>query len=220
MKNCIYRLTSPSNKIYLGQCKNFKDRIRQHNYLSRNGHSPINRAIRKYGIENFDVDFLFVQETYNRKELNKVEKKLIKELNATDSKVGYNICKGGEGRQGPLSIETRKRMSLAKLGKPSNRKGTHTSDATRKRMSRAHSRPHSEYQKKRIKEGLSIPIEQYTLDGVLIREWKSAKQAILETQIKTVRDVLHGRQKTGGGFIWKYKDKNYVPSSKKRKHFR
>jgi len=111
-------------------------------------------------------------------------------------------------------------MSQSKLGKRSNRKGTPTTEETKKRMSKSHSRPHSEFQKRRISEGLSIPIEQYTLEGDLVKVWRSAKEAIIETGIKTVRDVLHGRQKTGGGFRWEYLDKSYSPSQKKRKHYR
>jgi hypothetical protein len=68
-----------------------------------------------------------------------------------------------------------------------------------------------------MSEGLSIPIEQYSEEGNLIKTWSSAKQAITETEICTVRDALHGRQKTAGGFVWQYADKNYIPSSKKRK---
>lgn len=220
MKNCIYKLTSPIGKIYIGQCKDFEKRKKQHKWLSSKGSSLINKAIKKYGIDNFNVEFLYFQDEYNHSLLNEKEKYFIKQHRSTDPKKGYNICTGGEGRQGPLSVRTRQKMSKSKVGKPSNRKGTRTSLKTRIQMSTSHSKPHSDYQKRRISEGLSIPIEQYSLDGQLIKTWKSAKQAILQTQIKTVRDVLHGRQKTGGGFIWKYVDKNYKPSSKKRKYFR
>lgn len=217
MDNCIYKLTSPSGKVYIGQAKNYSSRIRQHIVLSKKSDTLISRAIRKYGIDKFEVKFLYQQDQYNRPDLDKKEIFFIEKYKSTDKNLGYNICKGGEGRTGPLSKSTRKKMSEAKKGKPSNRKNTTTSEETRKQMRESHSKPHSEYQTRRISEGLSIPIEQYTLDGIYVRSWSSIKKAVSETKIKTIGDSLRGRQKTAGSFIWKYEDKEYKPSSKKRK---
>ena len=50
----------------------------------------------------------------------------------------------------------------------------------------------------------SKPIIQLTLAGELVAEHTSAKQAKLQTGITTIVDCLRGRQKTSGGFIWKY----------------
>jgi len=217
MINCIYKMTSPSGKIYIGQCKDFKLRTKQHIWRSKHPKSSIERAITKYGFSNFKVEFLYLAKKYDKYELNKKEIYYIEFYKSTDPSKGYNLCIGGEGRQGPLSKETKVKMSKSKIDKPSNRKGTPTSEETRKKMSESHKKPHSEYQKRRMSEGLSIPIEQYSEEGNLIKTWSSAKQAITETEICTVRDALHGRQKTAGGFVWQYVDKNYIPSSKKRK---
>lgn len=217
MKNCIYKLTSPSGKVYIGQCIDFEQRKKQHIYRSKNTKTLIERAIKKYGFHNFIVEFICVLSNYDRKCLNEKEKYFIQKYNTMDPGIGYNLCEGGEGRKGPLSSNTKQKMSISKIGKQSNRKNTPTSEETRKKMSESHRRPHSDFQKRRMAEGLSIPIEQYSLDESLIKVWSSAKQAMIETGITTVRDVLHGRQKTGGGFIWKYVDKDYKPSTTRRK---
>ena len=52
------------------------------------------RAIRKYGPGSF---VLSVLETVPDDELNKAERKWIKELNTSDHSVGYNSTEGGEG---------------------------------------------------------------------------------------------------------------------------
>lgn len=212
MKNCIYMLTSPSGKVYIGQAKDFLARKKQHIQHSRKKSTMIARAVAKYNFENFKINFLYVQKEYNRGELNKKEIFYIHLYNSTDPTVGYNICQGGEGRTGKLSEETRKKMSASKKGKPSNRKNTYTSEETRRKMSASHRKPHTDYQKKRIAEGLSIPIEQYSLEGVFLKRWDSIKEARIVTGITTIQDTLLGRQKTGGGFLWKYEDKQYVPS--------
>jgi hypothetical protein len=52
-----------------------------------------------------------------------------------------------------------------------------------------------------------IPISQYSISGEWIRDWVSAKEASLFLNIDpgTLTACLKGRQKTCGGYIWKYK---------------
>ena len=47
-------------------------------------------------------------------------------------------------------------------------------------------------------------IEQYSLEGIFIREWDSINEA-MRKGYGDVRGCLLGRQKTAGGYIWKYK---------------
>jgi hypothetical protein len=50
-------------------------------------------------------------------------------------------------------------------------------------------------------------IIQYTIDGELVKEFNSIIEAVNETKIGTIKHVLHKKQNTAGGFIWKYSDK-------------
>lgn len=49
-------------------------------------------------------------------------------------------------------------------------------------------------------------VGQYTLEGELIKEFSSIVQASKQTNINTIKAVLYNKQKTAGGFIWKYLD--------------
>lgn len=51
------------------------------------------------------------------------------------------------------------------------------------------------------------PVLQLTTDGMLVKEWASITEAAKENDlyIQNICGVLHGRQVTCGGFIWKYK---------------
>ncbi len=51
-------------------------------------------------------------------------------------------------------------------------------------------------------------IIQYDLDGNFIKEWKGMKEAARTLNIKppNLTATLKGRQKTCGGFLWKYKN--------------
>jgi hypothetical protein len=52
-------------------------------------------------------------------------------------------------------------------------------------------------------------IGQYDLENNIIKEFSSIKEAMDELKIKTIKEVLYGKKKTAGGFIWKYLDENY-----------
>lgn len=49
-------------------------------------------------------------------------------------------------------------------------------------------------------------IGKYNLEGELIKEYNSIVEAMKETNIKSIKEVLYNKQKTAGGFIWKYLD--------------
>lgn len=61
----------------------------------------------------------------------------------------------------------------------------------------------------RKSEIASKPVLQYDKKGNLIREWKSATEASSALGFKSVSSItncLIGRNKTSGGYIWKYKE--------------
>jgi hypothetical protein len=55
-------------------------------------------------------------------------------------------------------------------------------------------------------KSLTRKIGQYNLDGELIKSLNSIVDAMKETKILSIKEVLYNKQKTAGGFIWKYLD--------------
>lgn len=53
---------------------------------------------------------------------------------------------------------------------------------------------------------VSKPVEQYTLDGVFVKEYPSAKEAQRQTGISNsnIIQCCQSKRKYAGGFIWKY----------------
>lgn len=85
----IYKITNLINgKIYIG-----KDTISDKNYYGSG--LLIKRSINKHGIENFKKEIL--EECNNNDELCIREKYWIEKYNSTNSQIGYNISKGGDG---------------------------------------------------------------------------------------------------------------------------
>ena len=54
-------------------------------------------------------------------------------------------------------------------------------------------------------------ILQYTLDGLFLKEWNSYTDVLDTLKIKTLGAALTEKQKTAGGFIWKYKLNKVYP---------
>jgi len=106
----IYKITSPSNKMYVGQTKK-KDpqkRWREHCWSSSTSCTALKNAITKYGTENMKFE---VVEECSDAMLNDREQHWIREL-GTLSPHGYNLTTGGDACE--LSEESKAKMSAMK----------------------------------------------------------------------------------------------------------
>lgn len=118
MYSVYIHINKLNNKVYIG--------ITSQNPYKRWGNgknykktSYFRNAIDKYGWDNFIHKILYIN--LSKEEACKKEIDLIKEYKSNERKYGYNNSLGGEigtlGSHHKLSKETRKRMSIAKLGK-------------------------------------------------------------------------------------------------------
>lgn len=91
----IYKITNLVNgKVYIGQSIHISTRLYQHKKIRGISHgSLIDKAIQKYGVENFSFEIL---ELCLKNELDEKEKKFIQEYNSITPN-GYNIKEGGQG---------------------------------------------------------------------------------------------------------------------------
>lgn len=98
----IYKRTSPSGKIYIGQTihdesNRWKSHCRAAKSTSSSDYnSPLNRAIRKYGGENFSVEIL--EDNIPTELLNEREQYYILLYNSNNLKIGYNLTIGGNNK--------------------------------------------------------------------------------------------------------------------------
>ena len=117
MRGIIYKYTSPSGKVYIGQT--CRERKRRNEFLTHKTYtkgSYIEEARKKYGPENFCYEVIFEIESDKKEEivetLNFWEEYYIKKYNSTDRLYGYNMMKGSTCNVGiVLSDESRKRLS-------------------------------------------------------------------------------------------------------------
>lgn len=119
----IYKFTSPSNKIYIGQSIEFSNRLKKYKRNKGSINKLMSKAINKYkSIDNFKLDILYYFEYTNedieiiKNKLNILEKKYIEKYNSFGLK-GYNLTAGGRGSfKRVVSDETRKKLSESNKG--------------------------------------------------------------------------------------------------------
>ena len=113
----IYKITSPTNKIYIGQSTNIKQRWNDYNKMIRcKRQTRLYNSLKKYGPKNHIFEIL---EECSESQLLKREtywKNYYKVLDIP------SLCCRMDGRGGKLSEETKNKMSLSSLGKSKKHK--------------------------------------------------------------------------------------------------
>lgn len=130
----VYQLVNLiNNKIYVGSSADLNRRLNEYLnplYIARNlakGNSRVMNALLKYGYSNFGIKVLEVIEfDSNVSKTNRRDQILDREQHYMDLfKPDYNLNKIAGSNLGRVySQDVRTKMSLAKLGKPGNKKGT------------------------------------------------------------------------------------------------
>lgn len=138
----IYMYTFPNGKRYVGKSKRSMNR-RQGALFNRYEKCPaLWNAIQKYGVENIEQEIL-IEEYMTDADACNLEQEFI-ELYRTncnrynDPKRGYNLTDGGEGLNGWHPSEERLQVLREQMyGFHEQRRGTHHSEETRRKMSEA-----------------------------------------------------------------------------------
>lgn len=179
MRGIIYKFTSPSGKVYIGQTIS-RYRRNQHLQEARSGsQKPFYKAIRKYGFENFKYEILeevfenTLEEINSR--LDELEIHYIAMYKSTDERFGYNLCYGGRTNRGyHHSEEYKNRLSQQQKGRKMPPGCVEKSAKNRigKPMNKVSYQKFQLLNKKRAKK-----IGLYNLKGELIKTFDSISKA-------------------------------------------
>jgi group I intron endonuclease len=127
----IYKITSPNNKIYIGQSKNICSRWNSYKYFQRdydcykkrNKNSLIFKSFKKYGYINHKFEVL---EECNEIDLNSREIFYIKKYNSNvlnGSKIGLNLHKGGNKPPIKRKMTKEEKIKISLKNKENHRLG-------------------------------------------------------------------------------------------------
>ena len=202
---CIYCHTNKENGMKYVGCTG----INPVNRWGLNGcgydkNTAFGKAISEFGWDSFsheilEYGILGVDEAYKK------ECEYIRKLNAVYPN-GYNTEDGGiHGSVNPTSIYSVRRERRPKTG-------WHHSEETKEKMSSS---------QKRFRETHTIrnpriakPVDMFSKDGDYLRSFSGASEASRETGIaisticKACKDTT-GRNKTAGGYVWKYRKETF-----------
>ncbi len=227
----IYKITSPKNRIYIGQSININQRFTSYNNINQNlSHVRLKNSFNKYGVENhkFEIIEICLNEQLNERE------RYWQEFYDVLSKKGLN-CKltSTNDKSGYLSKEIKDKISKAHAGKKLSQK---TKDKISEFMK---TRPISEFQKQRSsecnkgkiisneqkellsnlrkqeylnnklsigKKGKDSPFAKKVKCLISNKEWNTLTECCLENNlsIKNMSKKLNGARKNNTNYIYIY----------------
>lgn len=161
-KNCgIYKITSPSGNIYIGQSVNIKRRWRDYRTRIKQAQKALAKSFEKYGVENHQFDII---EYCSKEDLNCSERFWQNEFKAT-GKNGLNciLTQCGEKRY-EHSEETKRKMSESSMGDKNPMYGKKMSEeAKEKRKKTIEERYGKSYKKREVSKDKYATKSDYQL---------------------------------------------------------
>lgn len=115
MNKCIYKITSPSGKIYIGQSGNIVKRFKAYNSGSCKMQNKLYNSIKKYGWNNHSTEIL-IDNINNDELLNSLEYYFIELYNSVDEGLNCSYTVGSFFKYKTHSEETKLKMSLKRTG--------------------------------------------------------------------------------------------------------
>tara|TARA_R110000782_G_scaffold231677_1_gene317984 strand:+ start:100 stop:729 length:630 start_codon:yes stop_codon:yes gene_type:complete len=167
----IYKIVSPSGKIYIGQSSNIENRKCYYEKLHCTKQIRLYNSIKKYGWGDHIFDII---EECSLEQLNEREIYWGLKYNVL-SENGLNLRLGGAN--GKCSQEVKD-----KIGKTNSRPKPDNFNSSLKKI-----------------------VLQFDIKGNLVAEYSSYHEAKDKTGF-SLNEVLRGKAKTSGGYIFKYKD--------------
>lgn len=228
----IYNLISPSNKYYVGQSIDIKNRHSKYKYLSCKDQPILYKALLKYGWDSFNAKILenIISTTEESKQLlNLLEFLYINYY----KKLGecYNLSFGGDsnGKHHESTIEklrlSKKSIKIDQYDLDGVFIKTFSSITYACKELNISSRSNIQQCIKgtrnkcnnfifvlhgtklnlldKINKSL-VAVDQYSKDGNFIKTWNSIKEASIELDISStsISDCLNKRKKSAGNFYW------------------
>lgn len=183
----IYKITNPTNKVYIGQATDIDKRIKKYKWASSIKNQPkIKCSIEKYGWHNHrwekliecSIDELnYYESFYKQQFINKFGWENALFCNIYDTTTG-----------GHLELETKQKISMSKKG---SKQSIETIERKRNSL---------------IKGKHCKPAYQYDLEGNFIKKWDYREDAEIYFNKKkgnNISSCIRKEQKTAYGFQWK-----------------
>lgn len=125
----IYKITSPNNKVYIGQSIDIERRFKKYKNNCRT-QIKLKRSFNKYGVESHKFEVI---EECEISELNNRERYWQEYYDVLNNGLNCRLTETND-KSGKLSEETKLKLSKSKIGIPSPMKGIKFSDERKEQM--------------------------------------------------------------------------------------
>jgi len=212
----IYKITNPNGRMYVGQSINIEFRWFTYRKLRCSDQPSLYNSLKKYGPENHafevveeccaselnDIEIYWGLkfEVLSNKHLNNRLGRGFGSIDSEETKLKKQACHKGRSnywlKDKKLSSEHCEKIKQSKT----RRKHT----VTKKRSDIGVSK---RYHVKAVSKAKSKPIIQYDMNGILIKEWNSGKEAanVLGFTQPNINLCCLKKKKSYKQFIWKFK---------------
>lgn len=215
----IYKITSPSNRVYIGQSIDIEKRFIGYKrmYVKNQKQTRLYRSFLKYGVNNHNFEIVC---QCNELELNNYERYYQDLYECIDNGMNCILTKTND-RSGKMSEESKLKMSVSLKGKQIWLGKKHSQESKDKirlaHLGRKHSDEvnKSKGRKGRLSEKKGIyskhpscvKVLQLDLESNLIKEWDCLMDIKRELgyHVGNVSSCLKGKLKTYKSFKWEYK---------------
>jgi len=204
MKTGIYKITSPSGKVYIGQSLNVELRLSQYKRNDCKSQPKLLNSLNKYGSKNHLFEII---EYCTLELLNERERYWQDFYDSSKKGLNCRLTKTTD-KSGTISEETKLKLRELNLGKKRTPEAILKQKQTMFLNKDSRKNPmFSKIYLEKLSSSMKISICQYNLQGEFIKEWESAKDVENFLSIKRthIRACCRGVRKTAGGFVWKDK---------------
>lgn len=218
----IYKITSPTGRLYVGQTKCFRKRVKSYRHKCVNINYTNNKLFNSFKKHGFDSHKIEIIETIDDNILYEREKFWIKELDTYcfENKKHLNMSRGGEGggKTWMFDIERREKQSENNKGANNFFYGKKHSDSTKKilseKMSEINKRigrvvPKWGAEKGRLK--VIKPVIVYDKNGIFVSEFESVTDAAnyLKVSPSCVSGTCRMEHTNVNGYVVRFKEIGY-----------
>lgn len=206
MRTGIYKITSPTGRVYVGQSKDIDRRWENYRRLKCQNQKRLLASFKKYGVE---THFFEVVELCEISRLDEMEVLHGLKLDCLSDSKGLNLKLGSTCRH--LSDKTRSKMSdSAKLARLDPAKNANMVNAIKKHFQKTENRDRnraiSRGRTDAVKMCREKEVRQYDFDGQLISVFKSLKVCSVELGLRqgNISSCCNGKYISTGGFVFRF----------------
>lgn len=194
----IYKITNLINgKIYIGQTtRSVKERWKGHRF--HKGCIALNRAINKYGKDNFIIEEIYC--SLEKEDLNKKEQYFIKYFNCLVPE-GYNISVGGNAPMLSRKHSKKAKDNISKKLKGISKTFNHCNNISKAKLQ-------NNFMKNRFGELHHLAKKIVCSNGNIYNSLHEAARK-LNLPVQNISKVLKNKRNTCGGYKFKYLEENH-----------